>query len=1055
MIEWFAKNHVAANLLMFGIIITGLMAIKRDVPLELLPDFDLDTITISTVLPGGNPSSIEQTVTSRIEEAIADIEGLEEISSRSAENVSSVFAQVDPDYDKQEVLSDVKIRVDALTTLPLDAERPIIQIAEVPIQVIGMAIYGESLTYDQLFDLTAQMREDLQQVDGITRVGPIQAPPREIHIEVSPTTLEQYNLTLADVGDAIRRNSVDISAGNLKTRDGDILIRTNGQAYRAEEFRRIPVTNSGDRVVYLRDIANVVDGYQLTQVETEYNGEPALTFEAFRVGKQSTLEIADIAKNFIEDYRDRLPPGAKLGTYGDTSTVVQGRLSTLVTSAWQGGLLVMILLALFLRPAVAFWVGIGIPICFLGAFALMPHLGVSLNMLTMFAFLIVLGIVVDDAIVTGENIYRHMRNGMPPEKAAIFGTQEVATPVTFGVVTTMVAFAPLLAIDGPLGSFAEQIPLIVIPVLAFSLIESKLILPAHMSTIKARDENQINALGRAQQRFSRGFETAIIKVYKPFLDSCVNNKTITVVSAICVFAVVMTIASTGWLRSSFAPEFEDNAVFVRLSMPATTGYDTTKKYIHHIVEAAERLEDEFVSPVTGESLFRYNVSVTGLSFDGAGPPSFGTNRGIVIVEVEGDRSLTGNFSIRDLQKRLREEIGDIPGAQKLSMSSSFNDAGRPVEVAIYGNDVTQLNKAVEDVRDYLSTYPGVFDVQDNLTSGKEEIQLEILPLADSLGLSLANISNQVRQALFGYEAQRIQRGHDEIKVMVRYPLTDRSSINDVENLPISVINSTNTVPLSQLATFKSATSPSAIYREDQRRNVTVSADLDRNQLDQGVLNKDLNKFLSDYFAAQPGLDYSLEGQAENEREANASFLLGFMLVILAIYALLAIPFKSFSQPFIVMSIIPLAIVGAIIGHVLLGLSFSMLSVMGILALTGIVVNDSLVLVDYINKQRERGEAVLSAVLTAGEVRFRPVMLTSLTTFVGLLPLMATTDTQSQALVPMAVSLGFGILFATLITLVIIPVNYLIFYQIGGWWTRWWNKEDKPKSDTPSGALGAN
>jgi len=1041
MIEWFAKNHVAANLLMFGIIITGVLAIKRDVPLELLPDFDLDTITITTALPGGNPTSIEQTVTSRIEEAIADIEGIKEIGSRSSENISSVILEVDPDYNKQEVLSDVKIRVDALTTLPLDAERPIIQIAEVPIQVIGIAIYGKTLSYDELFDTTARMRESLQQVDGITRIGPIQAPPREIHIEISPATLQQYNLTLADVGQAIQRNSVDISAGNLKTLDGDILIRTNGQAYQANEYRRIPITNSGDRVVYLADIAKVIDGYQLTQVETEYNGERALTFEAFRVGNQSTIDIANIVKSFIEDYQSQLPPGAKLGTYGDTSQVVEGRLSTLITSAWQGGLLVMILLALFLRPAVAMWVSIGIPICFLGAFAVMPHIGASLNMLTMFAFLIVLGIVVDDAIVTGENIYRHIRNGMPPQEAAIFGTQEVATPVTFGVVTTMVAFAPLLAIDGPLGSFAEQIPLIVIPVLAFSLIESKLILPAHMSTIKVRDENDINKFGRAQQAFSRGFENAIIRLYKPFLDKCVNNKTITITSAICIFAITITISATGWLRSSFVPEFEDNAVYVRLSMPSTTGYETTKKYVHQIVEAAKRIESEFISPVTGETVFRYNVSVSGLTFDGAGPPSFGTNKGIVIIELESDKSVTGNLSIKDVQKRLREEIGEIPGAQQLSLSSNFNDAGRPVEVAIYGNDTALLEKAVDDIRAYLNTYPGVFDVQDNLLSGKEEIQLEILPLADSLGLSLSNISNQVRQALFGFEAQRIQRGHDEIKVMVRYPLQDRSSINDVENLPISVQNSTNTIPLSQLANFESATSPTSVYREDQRRNVSVSADLDQTQIDQRVLNTDLIKFLNEYVSGLPGISYSLEGQAESEREANASFALGFVLVILAIYALLAIPFKSFSQPFIVMSIIPLAIIGAIIGHVIMGLAFSMLSVMGILALTGIVVNDSLVLVDYINQQRKRGVEILTAVLTAGEIRFRPVMLTSLTTFVGLLPLMVTTDTQSQALVPMAVSLGFGILFATLITLIVIPVNYLIFHQIGVWW----NKEDKPKN----------
>ncbi len=1044
MIEWFAKNHVAANLLMIAIIITGILAIKRDIPLELLPDLDLETITITTVLPGGNPTSMEQTVTSRIEEAVADVEGVKEVGSRSSENVSTVFVTINSGYDEQEVLSNVKIRVDALNTLPLDAERPIIQLAEVLVQVIGVSVYSEVLTYDELYNLTAKVREELQQVDGITRLGRIQAPPREIHVEITPDTLRKFNLTLADVGQAIQRNSVDISAGNLKTRDGDILIRTNGQAYQAEDFRAIPVTNSGDRVVYLRDIATVIDGYQLVQVETEYNGKPALTFDTFRIGKQSTIEVATLVKNFIADYQDKLPTGAKLGTYGDTSSVVGSRLSTLVTSAWQGGLLVMVLLALFLRPAVAFWVGIGIPVCFLGAFALMPHFGASLNMLTMFAFLIVLGIVVDDAIVTGENIYRHMRQGMPPSEAAIFGTKEVAVPVTFGVVTTMVAFAPLLAIDGVLGSFAKQIPLVVIPVLAFSLVESKLILPAHMSTIKARDESQIGTLGRIQQNFSRGFENAIIKVYKPFLNRCVNNKTVTIVCAVCVFALVITTASTGWLKSSFVPKFEDNAVYIKLSMPSTTGYDTTKKHIQNIIGAADRIQDEFISPVTGKTVFRYNVSVSGLTFGNDGGLSFGTNLGLAIIEVEADKDIMGDISIKDIQNRLREEIGEIPGAQKLSLSSEFNDPGRPVEIAIYGNDTESLKQAVDDIRTYLSSYPGLFDIQDNISSGKEEIQLQVLPLADSLGLSMANISNQVRQALFGFEAQRIQRGHDEIKVMVRYPISDRSSINDIANLPISVANTQSTIPLSQLAAFEPSTSPSAVYRKDQRRNVSVTADMDTNQINEKVLNADLINYLDEYFAAQPQLDYKLEGQAESEREANASFLIGFILVILAIYALLAIPFKSFSQPFIVMSIIPLAIIGAIIGHILLGLAFSMLSVMGILALTGIVVNDSLVLVDYINKQRARGEDIMQAVLTAGEVRFRPVMLTSLTTFFGLLPLMTTSDTQSQALVPMAVSLGFGILFATLITLVIIPVNYLIFHQIG----LWWNKEDKPNKPKP-------
>ena len=1032
MIEWFARNHVAANLLMIAILLTGTVTLNRDVALELMPDFNLDTITITTVLPGGNPRSIEETITTRVEEAIADIEGIEKVTSRSAEGVSSVFAQIEAGYDDQAILSDVKIRVDALNTLPLDAERPVIQIAEVPIQVIGLAVYSNTVNYDDLFQIAADAREALLQVSGVTQVGPLQAPRREMHIEVTPATLEKYNLTLERIGQAIQRNAVDVSAGNLQTLDGDILVRTNGQAYYPKDFVGIPVTRSGDRVVYLGEIATVRDGYELRQVETTYNDEPAITFEVYRVGKQSTIELSNKTKAFIQEYRQTLPPGVQFGTYGETAVVVEDRLNTLIDSALYGGILVMILLSLFLRPAVALWVGIGIPVCFLGSFALMPFFGLTLNMLTMFAFLIVLGIVVDDAIVTGENIYRHQRLGMSPQEAAIVGTKEVAVPVTFGVITTMVAFAPLLTVEGQLANFAKQIPLVVIPVLAFSLIESKLILPAHMSTIRARDENKISGIGRWQQSFSRGFEQSVLKVYKPFLERCINNKTVTVVTAFCVFVITITIISTGWLKASFFPNFQDDAVFVQLSMPSTTGYETTKENVDHIVASAKDLSSEYLNPETGESLFKYYVSVAGLTFGPTGI-TFGTNKGVVVIEVASSAERPDDFSITEVRERLRERVGDIPGAEKLSYTSSFGDFGSPISIAIYGSDYDRISEKVAEIREYLRTYPGVFDIQDNYTSGKEELQVELKPLADSLGLSLADISAQVRQAVFGYEAQRIQRGYDELKVMVRYPLENRSSITDIENMPISVNNSTRTVPLSQLATLTPNVSPTAVYRDEQRRTVTVSADVDTSQYDVNVIRNDLKSYLDPVFAQTPSLSYDLDGQAETQAETNASFLLGFIAVIVMIYALLAIPFKSFTQPFIVMSIIPLAIVGAVAGHMVMGVQFSMLSIMGVLALTGIVVNDSLVLVDYINKERARGSKVLDAVLTAGEVRFRPVMLTSLTTFVGLMPLMFSSSLQAQALIPMAVSLGYGILFATFITLLIVPVNYLVFHQLGLYW----------------------
>ena len=1029
MIEWFAKNHVAANLLMFAIMVLGVLAIKRDIALELLPDFELGSVTITTVLPGGNPTSIEETITSRIEESISDLQGIKEINSRSSEGISAVIVQIEADYNQQALLSDIKIRVDSLSTLPQDAERPIIELTQQAIPVIGMAVYG-NVSYDTLFNTISDVREALLQVNGITQVSEVQAPPREMHIEVSPQTLQQYNLSLEEIGVAIQRNSIDISAGNLRTRDGDILVRANGQSYKASDFEAIPVLNSGDSIIYLRDIAKVIDGYQLQQIDVQYNGQPAITLDVFRIGKESTIDVSDKVQQFMLDYQANLPEGVSLGNYGNSSTLVKDRLSTLITSAIQGGILVLIILSLFLRPSIAFWVGIGIPVCFLGGFAVMPYLGLTLNMLSMFAFLLVLGIVVDDAIVTGENIYRHQRNGMSPADAALFGTKEVAVPVTFGVITTMVAFAPLLAVSGLLSDFAAQIPLIVIPVLAFSLIESKLILPSHMSTIKAQNNDTPSGFAKLQQGFATGFENAIIKLYRPVLAWCISNKSITITTAVAVFVITIYSMTSGWLKSSFFPDFQDNAIRVTLTMPTTTGYQTTKKHILRISDIAENLSNEYVHPTTKEPYFKYFVSVAGLSLGGTGQPEFGSNKGILIMEFEQDsEGLPEGFSIKKIKEQLRQRIGDIPGAERLSLESSFSNFGRPISISLYSNDNEQITQVTDLIRDYLKQYPGVFDIQDNFSSTKEEIKLEIKPLANSLGLSQSNIANQVRQAVFGFEAQRFQRGQDDIKVMVRYPKSDRASINDANNIIINTPNSRNGIALAQLADLSPSKSPVSVYRVDQRRAITISADIDSEAYDVDIIRKDIDAFLKELFIYQPDIEYTFDGQAKTQSESNASFLLGFILVIIAIYALLAIPFKSFGQPLVVMSIIPLAIVGGIIGHFIMGLSFSMLSIMGMLGLTGIVVNDSLVLVDYINKKRREGIPLMSAVLTAGETRFRPVILTSITTFAGLLPLMFNQSVQAQALIPMAVSLGFGIMFATLITLIMIPVMYLTGHQL--------------------------
>jgi len=608
MIEWFARNHVAANLLMIGILILGAFTINNKVALELIPEFNLGAVNITTVLSGGNPKSIESSITTRVEEAIADLEGIKKITSRSSENISTVSAEIDNGYDEKDILSDIKLRIDALNTLPANAERPIIDIAEIPIQVVALAVYSDTLDYRTLYQTTEQIRQQVLNVKGITQVGELRAPPPEIHIEVAPETLKAYNLTLEQVGSAIQQNAIDLSAGNVKTHNGDILIRADGQAYTADEFANIPVITTGNTIIRLGKIANIVDGFTELQVDTLFNGMPAITFDVNRVGKQSTIEVSKLVHQFVAEQSPQLPQGVHVATYWDTAVVVEDRLSTLISSAIQGGILVILLLALFLRPAIALWVSLGIPISFLGCFILMPYLGVSLNMFSMFGFILVLGIVVDDAIVTGENIYRHIRNGMAPMDAAIFGTKEVAVPVTFGVITTMVAFSPLLMIEGVISDIVKQIPLVVIPVLFFSLVESKLILPTHLSNVKPRDNQTLSALSRWQRSFSHGFENAIIRFYSPFLKKCVSNKTITVVSAFAVFIVLVNVLSNGWVKSSFMPEFEDDAVLVQLTMPTTSAYDTTKQHIDHIVNEANKLKAKYRHPEEGYSYINYVIA---------------------------------------------------------------------------------------------------------------------------------------------------------------------------------------------------------------------------------------------------------------------------------------------------------------------------------------------------------------------------------------------------------------------------------------------------------------
>lgn len=1023
MIRWFTHNPVAANLLMFAILAGGLMTLLSNrITLEVFPEFELDFVNITTILPGATPSSVEDGITVRVEEAIFDLEGIKKISSLSEEGSSFVQAEVKKGFDSRALLNEIKLRIDGISTFPTDAESPVIDIPERIREVISVVISGD-LSELELRSLGELHRNRMLSLSGISKIDFDSARDFQITIEIDPDRLNSLGLTFDDISTAINQSSLDLSAGNIKSDQGEFLVRTNAQAFSLEEYANIPVLTRNDgSVILLGDISLITDGFEEEKTTKLFNGKKATVLDVFRTGDQSSIQLADTIKRYISEQSDALPENASMTFWRDRSKVVKGRLNTLVRSAWQGGLLVILLLTLFLRPSVAAWVSLGIPVSFMGAILLMPILGVTLNVVSMFAFILALGIVVDDAIVTGENVYRHMRMGKDSLTAAIEGTHEVATPVTFGVLTTIAAFTPLFLIEGTRGTIFAQIPSIVIPVLLFSLVESKFILPAHLRHVKPIDPNTQGPLGRLQQKISLGFERAILKLYQPILLKAISNKTITIIATLAISASIMTYVTSGWLKFTFFPRIDSEVISASLTMPTPTPFAVTDTHIRHIVEKAQILQDKYRDPETGVSVIK-NI----LSTSGGRRTSRSSNIGSVSFEVLPPESRSINVRSPQLSREWRKLIGAIPGSEQLSFRASFGRSGEPIDVQLRGNDLNEIQLVGDQVKSILNEYNGLFDIKDNLSGGKDEFQLTLKPTAYNLGISLREIGNQTRHALYGLETQRIQRGRDEISVMLKTPIAKRSSLENLYNMQIRLPNN-DTVALNEVATITADKSPSALYRNDRFTTMNVSSDAEKGA-DLESIKVDLENRLNELLVAYPNVDYELEGEAKEQRESFSSLGIGMIVVLLAIYALLAIPFKSYGQPLIVMSIIPIGAIGAFLGHIIVGENLSIMSYMGILALVGVVINDSLVLVDYINKERSRGHELLDAVLSAGAKRFRPVILTSLTTFAGLTPLLLEQSTQAKFLQPMAISLGFGILFATAITLLIVPVNYLIFENI--------------------------
>ncbi len=1041
MIAWFARNPVAANLLMAAIATAGVftLATKR-LPLEVFPEFDSNIVSVSVPYRGSTPEEVEESTVIKIEEAIADVDGIERIISTASENSAQVSVEVDDDFDRRAVLDDIKGRVDSLSSLPPDAERPIVSLGDTYREVINVVLSGD-LTERDLRTLGEGIRDEIANLPDVTRADLQGVRPYEITVSIDEATLQEFNLSFATVAEALRAASIDVPAGTLKTPSGEVVLRSKGRAYSGAEFGAVPVASlpDGSRLL-LSDVATIDDGFNENPFIARFNGQRCVLIGVSREGNQSAIAIAKTVKSYLETAKETLPPGVEINYWNDRSSIVQARLDTLIDSALKSMVLVFVVLALFLRPALALWVVVGIPVCFLGAIALMPMLDVTINVVSLFGFILVLGVVVDDAIVTGENIYTHQRRGASPQTAAVTGAEEVALPVVFGVLTTILAFVPLLIGEGFHGKWNSHIALVVIPVLLWSLVESKLILPAHLSHTRfgsdADEPKRPNAFERFQAFFSRGLETFVAKAYQPLLDRALRHRYISFAIFVGAFVILVGFLKGGHIGFIPFPRVQSERATVKLTMQEGTPFEVTAAQIDRIEAIAAEMKAELIGK-DGVAVIKDIVTAIGghgISSSRGGSSSGESHLGEVVFYITSPEERSLEISTSKLVDDWRRRIGTVVGAEELTFRAEIFRGGDPIDIQLTSPHFDDLTAAAATVRDHLATYPDLFDIADSLDTRRDEIQLSIRPEAQQFGLTMSDLARQVRQAFYGEEIQRIQRGRDEVRVFLRYPQAERRSLAALQEMRIRTPDGSE-VPFPSVAQATMAKSLPTIRRIDRSRTVDVTADANKESADLPAVKLSIAAFVDGIVKQYPAMNYSFEGEARDERESAAAQKAGAILIVFGIYAMLAIPFRSYLQPLIVMSVIPFGLIGAVLGHVYEGLTLSILSYFGMLALAGVVVNDSLVMVDYINRARRSGSEPLAAASTAGAARFRAIILTSVTTFAGLYPLLRLESTQAQFLIPMAVSLGYGILFATAITLFLVPINYLILEDGKAWFRR--------------------
>lgn len=1025
-IAWFADNSVVANILMSLIIVAGI-ATAFSIRKEAFPPFSAESVDITTVVRGGTPENVERGITTKIEEALQSVKGVEHIRSSSTENSSKVTVEAKEGYDINRLFNDIKIEVDAISTLPEQAESPKLTMHENTPGAAWVEIYG-NLTQGERNELARTLKDDLLSHKNISLVTIYGKRDYEISIEPSEEKLRAYNLTFNEVANTIAKNSLDLGAGNILSKRGNISLQSRNQSYVKKDFEHIVLRTEKDGTrIFLKDVASIRDAFIDQQYLNTFNGYPTISLQISTQGDDDIIKAVKATKEVVQRFKKNLPPGASITVWNDGSTSIRDRLRLLINNGLLGILLVLANLMLFLNFRLAFWVAAGIPICLCGTLAcfIIPGIDLTLNLISAFGFLVVLGILVDDAIVIGESIFdekqkvEHSNEGKTALITTVRGVSKVVTPATFGVITTIATFAPLTMISGRMGNVLGQMALVIVICLIFSLIESKIILPSHLCHLNVHQQ-PTNAFSRGWVRFQGIFICAlsfiIRRVYTPLLHLAMQWRYVTLSLFLMLFITVIALFPAGQLRFVFFPNIYIDNITANLELEEGLSVNYLHACSQRISQSAIQLGKSYKK--------RYNHN----PFIGIQIASSSDNASSIVIELSPS-SQRDFLPTEKIIADWRKAIGPIAGTKSFMLAARAGPPNGDISIQLASNNNQTLIEASNILKKALATQIGTSEIEDSFDAGKPEIVYEITPQGQAAGFNRSDLSTSIRSAFYGIEAQRIQRGRDEVRVMVRYPKKERENIETLREMRVRKADG-STLPFSSIASTHYSASPSSIAHYDNNRIIRVEATVDK-----AITSPDdiMQKLRESVFPQLQERFNDLKiiegGEAEQRGKSESSLKIACLISLLLLYVLIAIPLKSYGQPLMIMSVIPFGLIGAFVGHYLMGIPVSMLSLFGLLALSGVVVNDSLVLVCAVNDARTAGLDLYTAAFQSAISRFRAILLTSMTTFLGLAPLLLETETQAQFLKPMAASLAFGILFTTFVTLFLLPCLFIIVQEI--------------------------